>query len=193
MFRPILAEQDSEIEQEIMLPASQPQKILRSFQTDFAFHHDKGIYLCASLGPQWNQSLQYPKAKGMRFGGKFALGWFVADNLAIIMAGWGHFLEAASLLAGGPGVSYLFDGPNIGIDLSLGVGQAFAALNGDKLTQFRETVLAAHLSLAKYWWLSEKSSLGVSLDSGLHGLTLSRGNINTFGWSLGAGLAFLFG
>ena len=192
-FQPILAEEKDNMEEEIILPASPPQKIYTRYQTDFSYHHDKGFYLSAMLGPQWNHSLKNPYAQGVRFGGKLAMGWFVTDGLAIYGAVWGHFLEAASLIAAGPGIAFLFDGPNIGIDFSLGLGRAFNARSNEDIEDFSENVLAANLSLGKYWWLSGKNSLGLALVSGVHGLTISQGTINTFGWSVGLGLSFLFG
>lgn len=58
---------------------------------------------------------------------------------------------------------------------------------------FSETVLAANLSFAKYWWLSGNTSLGISLISGVYGLTVTTGELNSVGWNAGIGLAFLFG
>jgi hypothetical protein len=192
-FQPIVAEEKSNLDDDIILPVSPPQKIYSRYQRDFSYHHDRGFYLNAVFGPQWNHSLQNPDAKGIRFGGKLAVGWFVADGLALHAGLWGHFLEAASLIAGGPGLAFYFDGPNIGIDLSFGIGRAFNALKKESIANFSETVLATQLSFGKYWWLSEKSCLGASLFSGLHGVTLSKGTINTFGWNVGLGLSFLFG
>jgi len=121
------------------------------------------------------------------------LGWYVADGVALFGAAWGNFLEQASLVAGGPGVAFLFGGPNIGLDLSLGVGRVFSAVKKESYSDFAETVLAANLSVAKFWWLSGSTSLGVSLMSGVHGLTVTTGKLSTVGWNLGLGLAFLFG
>ena len=129
----------------------------------------------------------------MRFGGKVNAGFFVANGFALFGSVWENFLEAASLIAAGPGVSFLFDSTNIGIDFSLGVGRAFNPLQRNDIHDFAETVLAAHLAVGKYWWLSGKTSLGVSLSSGVHGLTLSEGKLSSFGWNVGLGLAFLFG
>ena len=38
-------------------------------------------------------------------------------------------------------------------------------------------------SIAKYWWVSDKNSLGLSLNSGVHGFSLSAGKLGTFGWA----------
>ena len=192
-FSTAVAEESPAPEQEIILPASPPQKVFRRFQTDFDFHHDRGFLLSLALGPQWNHSLDKPNAKGVRFGGKLNAGGFVADGFALFGSVWGNFLEAASLVAIGPGVSVLFDSTNIGIDLSLGVGRAFNALSRNDIKDFSETVLAGHLALNKFWWLSANTSLGLSLSGGAHGLTLSEGKLSTFGWNTGLGLAFLFG
>lgn len=113
--------------------------------------------------------------------------------VALFASGWGNFLEAASLVAGGPGVAFLFDRTNIGIDLSLGAGRVFNVIERPDINDFAEWVLAANLSVSKYWWLSSKTSLGVSLSSGVHGLTLSKGNFNSIGWNVGLNMAFLFG
>jgi hypothetical protein len=190
---PILAEEDSKMEDEILLPASPPQKVLKSYQTDFSYHHDRGFYFSSSLGPQWNHSINKPSAQGIRFGGKVNVGWFVAQGFSLFGSVWGNFLESASLIAAGPGLAYFFDGPNIGIDLSLGVGRAFNALEREGVKSFAESVLAANLSIGKFWWLSDKTSMGISLTSGIHGLTISEGKIGTIGWNAGLGLAFLFG
>ena len=192
-FKPILAQENNELKEEIILPSSTPQKILSRYQTDFSFHHDKGVYFTASIGPQWNHSLKNPQAKGIRFGGKVGLGWYVVDGLALYAAAWGNFLEQASLVAGGPGIAILFDGPNMGIDLSLGIGRALSVFKDKGYKDFAETVLAGNLSIAKYWWVSDKNSLGLSLNSGVHGFSLSAGKLGTFGWSAGLSLAFLFG
>lgn len=192
-FKPILAQESNDLKEEIVLPNSIPQKIYGRYQTNFSFHHDRGVYFTASAGPQWNHSLKNPQAKGVRFGGKLGLGWYVADQVALYGALWGNFLEEASLIAGGPGIAFLFDGPNLGIDLSLGIGRAFSPFKGDDYVIFAETVLAANLSLTKYWWVSSKTSLGLSLNSGVHGLAISKGEIGTLGWSAGLSLAFLFG
>lgn len=186
-----MAEDNSDSNNQIILPASPPQKVLQRFQNDFDFHHDRGFYLSATLGPQWNHSIDKPNAKGVRFGGKLNVGYFVADGFALFASGWGNFLEQASLVAAGPGMAFLFNSTNMSVDLSLGVGRAF---NIDKDTQdFAETVLAGQASIGKFWWLSRKTSLGVSLSSGIHGLTLSEGKLSSFGWNVGLGLSFLFG
>lgn len=53
-FFPIRAEENSTQAPEIILPASPTQKIFSRYQTDFAFHQDRGFYFAASLVPQWN-------------------------------------------------------------------------------------------------------------------------------------------
>lgn len=178
---------------EIILPASPPQKVFSRYQTDFGFHHDRAFYFSAALGPQWNHSIEKPNAKGIRFGGKLNVGGFVADGVALFASTWGNFLEAASLIAGGPGVAFLFDSTNIGIDLSLGAGRVFNVIERPDINDFGEWVLAANLSVGKFWWLSSKTSLGVSLSSGIHGLTLSKGSLNSVGWNIGLNMAFLLG
>ena len=188
-----MAEESPDPNSEVILPASPPQKVFSRYQSDFDFHHDRGFYFSTALGPQWNHSIDKPNAKGVRFGGKVNTGFFVANGFALFGSVWGNFLEAASLIAGGPGVSFLFDSTNIGIDFSLGVGRAFNPLQRNGINDFAETVLAAHLAVGKYWWLSGKTSLGVSLSSGVHGLTLTEGKLSSFGWNVGLGLAFLFG
>lgn len=192
-FFPIRAEENSTQAIEIILPASPPQKIFSRYQTDFAFHHDRGFYFAASLGPQWNHSIEKPDAKAVRFGGKINAGWFVAHGVSLFGSAWGNFLESASLMAAGPGVGFLFDSSNISIDLSCGVGRVFNALEREKIKNFAETVLAANLSIGKYWWLSPSTSLGVSLSSGIHGFTLTEGELSSFGWNVGLGLALLLG
>ncbi len=188
-----MAEENLDPNSEVILPASPPQKVFSRYQSDFDFHHDRGFYFSTLLGPQWNYSIDKPNAKGVRFGGKVNTGFFVANGCALFGSVWGNFLEAASLIAGGPGVSFLFDSTNIGIDFSLGVGRAFNPIQRNDINDFAETVLAAHLAVGKYWWLSGKTSLGVSLSSGVHGLTLTEGKLSSFGWNVGLGLAFLFG
>jgi hypothetical protein len=192
-FHPIFADTSTNLEDEIILPASPPQKVLRCYQTNFGYQHDRGFYLSATLGPQWNHSISNPDAKAFRFGGKLGLGWYVANGVALYGAGWGNFLEQATLIAGGPGVTFLFNGPNIGLDLSLGVGRAFRAIKKEGYEDFAETVLAANLSLAKFWWLSGSTSLGISLMSGIHGLTVTTGKFSSVGWNVGLGLSFLLG
>lgn len=61
------------------------------------------------------------------------------------------------------------------------------------LDDFAEIVFAASLAIGKYWWLSGKTSLGLSLLSGIYGFTLTEGKMSSIGWSVGLGLAFLFG
>lgn len=179
--------------EEDILPASPPQKIYQRYQTNFDYHHDRGFYFSAALGPQWNHSIDKPRANGLRFGGKINLGLLAASGFALFGSCWGNFLEDASLIAGGPGIAFLFDSTNIGIDFSLGLGRAFNPIKQEHRADFAETVLAANLSLAKFWWLSGRNSLGVSLNSGAHGFTVSEGQISTLGWNVGLGLAFLFG
>lgn len=99
----------------------------------------------------------------------------------------------ASLIAGGPGVAFLFDGPNMSLDFSFGVGRAFMALQKDGFEDFAETVLATNLALGKFWWLSSSNSLGVSLNAGMHRFTVTDGKWISVGWNVGLGLAFLFG
>jgi hypothetical protein len=188
-----MAETATNLEDEIILPASPPQKVYRRYQTNFGYQHDRGFYLSATLGPQWNHSLKNPDAKAFRFGGKFGLGWFVADGIALHGSAWGNFLEQSTLIAGGPGVALLFDGPNMGLDFSLGIGRAFSIVKKEGFEEFAETVLAANLSLAKFWWLSSSTSLGISLMSGIHGLTITTGKFSSVGWNVGLGLSFLFG
>lgn len=192
-FQQAIAQANQDPDTEIILPASQPQKVYRRYQTNFDYQHDRGFYLTATVGPQWNHSISNPDAKAFRFGGKFGLGWFVANGVALYGAVWGNFLEQATLVASGPGVAFLINGPNIGIDLSLGVGRAFSAIKKEGYEDFAETVLAANLSLAKFWWLSGSTSLGISLMSGIHGLTVTTGKFSSVGWNIGLGLAFLFG
>lgn len=192
-FQPTIAEPTTNTDDEIILPASPPQKVLSRYQTNFSYHHDRGPYLAATLGPQWNHSIKNPDAKAFRFGGKFGLGWYVADGVALFGAAWGNFLEQASLIAGGPGVAFLFDGPNMSLDLSLGVGRAFSLLKKEGNDDFAETVLAGNAALGKFWWLSGSTNLGVSILSGIHGFTLTQGKLSSFGWNIGLGLAFLFG
>jgi len=189
----VLAEANQTHDNEIILPASPPQKIFTRYQKDFGFHHDRGFYFSAALGPQWNHSIEKPNAKGIRFGGKVNVGCFAADGIAIFASAWGNFLEAASFVAGGPGVAFLFDSTNVSIDLSLGAGRVFNIIERPDINDFAEWVLAANLSVGKFWWLSSKTSLGMSLSSGVHGLTLSKGNLNSIGWNTGLNMAFLFG
>lgn len=188
-----VAEESNKSGEEFILPDSPPQKAYRRYQTNFAYQHDRGFYLSATLGPQWNHSVKNPDAKAFRFGGKFGIGWFVADGIALHGAAWGNFLEQASLIAGGPGVTFLFDGPHIGLDLALGLGRAFNTVKKEGYENFAETVLAMNLSLSKLWWLSSSTSFGVSLMSGLHGLTITTGKFSSIGWNVGLGLSFLFG
>lgn len=137
--------------------------------------------------------LETQKSQAIRFGGMFGLGWYVADGVALFGAAWGNFLEEASLVAGGPGVALLFNGPNIGVDFSLGIGRVFNVSEDEGYEDFSETVLAANISIAKYWWISGKTSLGLSLSAGAHGFTLSKASFGTFGWNAGLSLAYLFG
>jgi hypothetical protein len=193
VFCPAIAGENPNLDHEIILPVSPPQKVFQRYQTNFSFHHDRGFYFSAALGPQWTQSLEKPVAKGIRFGGKINAGWFVADGFSLLGSVWGNFLEVASLIAGGPGISVLFDSTNIGVDFSFGIGRVFNAVKRDDIKDFSESVLAANLSIGKFWWLSDKTSMGVSLLSGVHGMTLSEGKLGSFGWNTGLALAFLFG
>jgi len=193
VFYPAFAEENVASNEEIILPVSSPQKVLNRYQTNFDYHHDRGLYISAMLGPQWNHSIDKPHVKSIRFGGKFSLGWFVADGCSLHGSVWGNFLEAASLVAGGPGVAFLFDSANMSLDFSLGIGKVFNAFKSDDINDFSESVLAAHVSVGKFWWLSGKSSLGLVLSSGVHGMSLATGTINSVGWNAGLGLAFLFG
>lgn len=188
-----MAETATNIDGEIILPASPPQKVYCRYQTDFDYHHDRGLFFSAALGPQWNHSINNPAAKAIRFGGKFGLGWFVASGVALHGSVWGNFLEQASLVAIGPGVAAIFNGPNLGLDFSIGVGRAFNIIKSENQADFAETVIAANLSLSKFWWLSPSTNLGVSILSGIHGFTLTEGKLSSFGWNVGLGLAFLFG
>jgi hypothetical protein len=192
-FFPVRAEEINAQAPEIILPASAPQRVYFSYQTNFAFHHDRGFYLSAALGPQWTHSIEKPSAQALRFGGKINMGGFVANGFSLFGSIWGDFLEAASLIAAGPGMAFLFDSTNIGIDLSLGLGRVMNITERQDMKDFSETILAANLALSKYWWLSNKTSLGLSLASGIHGFTISEGKLGSIGWSIGLGLAFLLG
>lgn len=169
----------------------EPQTIDSSYHRDFAYRHNKGFYLAASFGPQWNQSLQNPAAGAFRFGGKFSIGWIATENLAIHANVWGNFLEQSSLVAAGPGVTYFFGDSNIGLGAAIGVGQVFST-SATNMEKFRETVLAGELSLGKYWWLSEKVSLGTSLVTGMHGFTLSNASLSSVGWHAGLRLELVY-
>jgi len=193
LFNPVLAEEINNSDNEIILPASPPQKVFARYQTHFNFHHDRGFYFSASLEPGWIHSLEKPNVKGIRFGGKVNAGGFVADGISLFGSVWGNFLEAASLIAAGPGIAFLFDSTNIGIDLSFGIGRVSNVIERDDIKNFAESVLAANLSISKYWWLSGKTSLGISLSSGIHGFTLAEGKLSSIGWNAGLGLAFLLG
>lgn len=188
-----MAEDNPNPSNEVILPASPPQKVFNRFQSDFDYHHDRGFYFSAALGPQWNHSIEKPNVKGVRFGGKVNIGFFAADGFALYASTWGHFLEQASLIAVGPGMAFLFNTANMSLDLTLGLGRVFNVLDKDAFQDFSETVLSGQIALGKFWWVSQKTSLGVSLSSGIHGLTLSEGRLSTFGWNMGLGLAFLFG
>jgi hypothetical protein len=192
-FFPICASEINAQAPEIILPASPPQKVYSRYQTNFAFHHDRGLYFSAALGPQWNHSIDKPKSQAIRFGGKINLGGFVASGFSLFGSVWGNFLEAASLIAVGPGMALLFDKTNIGIDFSLGLGSVMNLIERPDIKNFNETVLATNLALSKYWWLSSKTSLGISLMSGIHGFTLTEGKLGSIGWNVGLGLAFLLG
>ena len=191
-FFPATAEENPARE-EVILPVSPPQKVLQRYQTNFDYHHDRGLYVSAMLGPQWNHSIDKPSAKGVRFGGKFNIGWFIADGFSLFASVWGNFLEAASIVAGEPGVAFLFSSTNMSLDFSLGIGRVFNAIKRHDINNFSEAVLAANVSLGKFWWLSGKTSLGLTLSSGVHGMSLSKETLNSFGWNAGLGLAFLFG
>lgn len=106
---------------------------------------------------------------------------------------WGNFLEAASLIAVGPGLAVIFDSTNIVIDFSFGLGRVFNAIEKSEIKDFGESVLAANLSVGKFWWLSGKTSMGVTLSSGIHGLTVSQAKLSSFGFNAGLSLAFLLG
>jgi hypothetical protein len=192
-LHPAMAEEINNSSEDFILASSPPQKVYSRYQTDFSFHHDRGFYLAAALGPEWNHSFNNPKAQGIRFGSKFNVGWFVANGVALFGSAWGNFLEAATLIAGGPGVAFLFDSTNMSIDISFGVGRVFNVIKREDINEFAETILAANLSIGKYWWLSSKTSLGVSLLSGVHGFTIAEGKLSSIGWNVGLGLAFLFG
>jgi hypothetical protein len=96
-------------------------------------------------------------------------------RVALYGATWGNFLEQASLIAGCPGVAFLFDGPNMSLDFSFGLGRAFTAIKKDGFEDFAETVLATNVSLGKFWWLSASNSIGLLLYGGAHGFTVFEG------------------
>lgn len=166
------------------------QRVDRQYVRNFPFQHDKGFYLSMSLGPQWNQAIQNPSASGLRFGGQLGIGFVPVRNLAVYANFWGNFLEQASLLAAGPGVTYFLGDSNVGLGAALGIGSVFGDAPNNKT--FRETVLATELSAGKYWWLSKNNSLGLTFVIGLYGLTLSQGSFNSVGWNTGLRLAYVF-
>lgn len=102
-------------------------------------------------------------------------------------------MEAASLIAVGRGVAFLFGSTNIGLDLSFGVRRAFNGIERQNINDFAETFLAANLAIAKFWWISGKTSVGVSLSSGVHGLTISKDSMSTLGLNAGLNMVFLLG
>ncbi len=79
------------------------------------------------------------------------------------------------------------------MDLSAGVGRVLNVIKKPAVDDFAETVLAANLSIGKYWWVSGNTSLGLALLSGIHGFTLTEGKLSSIGWNVGLGLSFLFG
>lgn len=171
--------------------AVDPQQVDNQYNRKFAFKHDKGFYLAMGIGPQWNQSLQNPVAGAFRFGGKFSIGFVPLYNFAVHANVWGSFLEESSLLAAGPGVTYFFGDSNVGLSAAFGVGQVFSTSMSTQ-EKFRETVLAGEVGLGKYWWVSENVSLGGTLVTGLHGLTLSNANVSSLGWDIGLRLELIF-
>lgn len=166
------------------------QRVDRQYVRNFPFQHDKGFYLSLSLGPQWNQAIQNPSASGLRFGGQLGVGFVPVKNLAVHGNFWGNFLEQASVLAMGPGLTYFLGNSNVGLGAKLGIGFVFGEAPNNKT--FRETVLATELSAGKYWWLSKNNSLGLSFVVGLYGLTLSQGSFNSVGWNTGLRLGYVF-
>lgn len=167
------------------------QDVDSKFHRDFDYKHDQGFYFQLGFGPQWNQSLQNPTASGIRFGGNLAIGFIPVENLAIHADVWGNYLDEASVLSIGPGVTYFLGDSNVGIGGSIGIGQVFASGNVNRAA-FRETVLSGEFSAGKYWWIGPKSSVGVSVNVGLYGLTLSSGDVSSTGWHSGLKLEYIF-
>lgn len=173
-----------------VLDSAPKQLVYSRWQKDFPFQHDKGVFFAASTGPQWVQSIQNPKAAALRFGGDLSLGWFAAENLALHVTAWGSFLEEASFVAAGPGVTGFF-GDNFSLGAALGLAQV-TSTSLSKDVVFNEWVLAGQLKAGKYWWLGENTSLGISLIAGLYGLSISSGKISTVGWQIGPRIEFIF-
>ena len=166
------------------------QPVSSSYKRNFEFHHDKGFYLSASIGPQWNQSLKNPEASALRFGGGLNIGGMVIENLALHGSFWSSFLEESTLIAVGPGLTYFFGNTNAAISWKIGIGQVFNV--ADKIEDFKETLLATEIGFGKYWWLSGSTSLGGTIFSGLHGYSFSQNEISSFGWSGGIRLELIF-
>lgn len=173
-----------------ILDSAPKNPVYSRWQKDFPFKHDKGLFFGVSIGPEWVQSFQKPKAQGMRFGGDLSLGWLPAENLALHVTVWGAFLESASFVAVGPGITG-FIGDNFFIGAAFGAAQVFStSISGD--LPFNELVLAGQIKAGKLWWLSENTSLGISLAAGLYGFSILSGKISTVGWQIGPRLEFVF-
>ncbi len=145
----------------------------------------------SSPGPQWNQALRNPNHGAFRFGGKFLLGFLPTHSLAIQGGVWGNFLEEATMVAGGPGITAFFGDTNISLTANLGVGTVFN-LPKEGIENFRETILAGEVSLAKLWWVSPRTSLGLSASVGGYGFTLSQRTFSSIGWYGGLRMDYVF-
>lgn len=172
--------------------ASLPSQPIDSrFNQNFDYKHDKGFYFSLGIGPQWNQSLKNPAAGAFRFGGKASIGFLPVENLALHANVWGNFLEEASLVAVGPGVTYFFGDSDIALGAAVGIGWVFSTpLTSDQ--KFRETVLATELSLGKYWWVDTDLSFGVSAVTGVSGITLSNASLSNVSWHTGLRAELVF-
>lgn len=173
-----------------LLKNAPEQPVVRRYRRNFPYQHDKGFFLSLAFGPSWNQALQNPSASGLRFGGQIGLGFIPIRNLALHANVWGNYLEPASWWSTGPGLTYFFTPSHVALGLKLGVGSV-SSKNLDS-QGFRETILTAEFSLAKYWWLSGSNSLGLSWVTGFYGFTLSQGTFSSVGWSTGLRVEYVY-
>lgn len=116
-FQTVLAEQTTNSDDEIILPASLPQKIVSRYETNFSRHHDRDFYLSATLGPQWVHSVKAPEAKEIRFGGNLIVGIVIflllmLINMLVIAKGSERVAEVAArfTLDAMPGKQMSIDG-----------------------------------------------------------------------------------
>ena len=166
------------------------QPVFKRFKRDLPYQHDRGFFAGVSVGPAWIKSFQHPEASAVRFSWDISIGWLPWERTAIHASSWGSFLEKATAVLVGPGITSFFSN-NWALSATLGMGKVFStSLTKDQ--EFNEWTLGTQLKATKFWWIDDDISLGVGLAADFHAFSPSQKKLSSIGGSLGLRIEFLF-